>query len=83
MVGLKLSPKNFDTCAARYFLFAREHDQIRHLRELWKDHLYQDLEDLYTFHLTNEAGRNKTAQKAWEAKCLTTENKFWEQERKD
>jgi len=69
--------------AARYFLFAREHDQIRYLRELWKDHLYQDLEDLYTFYLTNEAGRNKTAQKEWEAECLTTEHKFWEQERKD
>jgi hypothetical protein len=69
--------------AARYFLFAREHGQIRYLREFWKDHLYEDLEDLYAFYLVNEAGRNKTAQKEWEAECLTTEHKFWEQERKD
>lgn len=69
--------------AARYFLFAREHGQIRYLCELWKDELYKDLEDLYTFYVRNEKGRNKKAQKGWEAECLTTEEKFWEQERKD
>jgi hypothetical protein len=69
--------------AARYFLFAREHGQIQYLRQLWKDELYKDLEDLYTFYLRNEKGRNKKAQKKWEAQCITTEEKFWEQERKD
>ena len=69
--------------AAHYFLFAREHDQIRYLCDLWKDHIYQDLEHLYTFYLINEAGRDKKAQKNWEAERLTTEDKFWEQERKD
>jgi hypothetical protein len=69
--------------AARYFLFAREHGQIQHLRQLWKDKLYKDLEDLYTFYVRNEMKHNKKTQKEWEAQCLRTEEKFWEQERKD
>ncbi|MGO9403124.1 MAG: hypothetical protein ACLPVW_06595 [Terriglobales bacterium] len=69
--------------AAQYFLFAREHGQIKYLRDLWQDHLYQDLEDLYTFYLVSEVGRSQEAQRAWELKRLTTEARFWEQERKD
>ncbi|MGD0672627.1 MAG: hypothetical protein ABSB13_11145 [Candidatus Binatus sp.] len=69
--------------AAQYFLFAREHGQIKYLRDLWQDDLYEDLEDLYRFYVINEVGRGHKAQKAWEAKRLRTETKFWEQERKD
>ena len=69
--------------AAQYFLFSREHGQIHHLRELWKDVPYQDLEDLYSFYLVNEVGRDIEAQREWEARRLTTESHFWEQERKD
>lgn len=71
--------------AAQYFLFAREHNQIEYLRELWQDqdHLYQDLEDLYAFYLVAEVGRSQKAQRTWELKRLATEERFWEQERKD
>jgi hypothetical protein len=69
--------------AARYFLFAREHGQIDELRKLWKDDIYRDLENLYTLYLRNENGRSKKAQQKWEAECLTTEDRFWKQERKD
>jgi hypothetical protein len=70
--------------AAQYFLFAREHGQIEHLRTLWKDDLlYADLEDLYSFYLRREAGWKRTRQRAWEATRLTTESEFWRQERKD
>ena len=69
--------------AARYFLFAREHGQIQHLRNLWKEHLYQDLEELYAFYIISEVGRATKDQRAWEIECLATEGKFWEQERKD
>jgi hypothetical protein len=69
--------------AARYFLFARKHGQIDYLRELWKDDLYRDLENLYTLYLRNEKGRSKKAQEEWEANCFTTEERFWKQERKD
>jgi hypothetical protein len=69
--------------AARYFLFARKHGEIDYLRELWKDDLYRDLENLYTLYLRNEKGRNKKAQGEWETMCLTTEDSFWKQERKD
>ncbi len=69
--------------SSRYFLFAREHGQIQYLRELWKDELYKDLEDLYAFYLRNEVGHKKKAQKDWETRCLTTEDNFWAQERKD
>lgn len=69
--------------AAQYFLFAREHGQIKYLRDLWQDHLYQDLEDLYTFYLRSEVGRSQKVQRAWEVKRLTTEERFWEQERED
>jgi hypothetical protein len=69
--------------AAQYFLFAREHGQIKHLRDLWQDHLYQDLEELYSFYLVSEVGRSQKEQRAWELKRLTTEAQFWEQERKD
>jgi hypothetical protein len=69
--------------AVRYFLFAREHGQIEHLQNLWKDNLYQDLKDLYAFYLRAEVGRSQKAQRAWEDQTLTTEKRFWEQERKD
>ncbi len=69
--------------AAQYFLFAREHGQIKYLRDLWQDHLYQDIEDLYAFYLVSEVGRSQKAQRPWELKRLATEEKFWEQERKD
>jgi hypothetical protein len=69
--------------AAQYFLFAREHGQIKKLRELWHDEVYQDLEHLYKLYLINEVGRGPKAQKAWEAKRLTTEKRFWQQERKE
>jgi hypothetical protein len=69
--------------AAQYFLLAREHGQIEYLRELWQDQLYEDIEDFYNFDLTKAAGRGEKVRKAWEAKRLATEVKFWEQERKD
>lgn len=69
--------------AARYFLFAREHGQIKYICDLWQDHLYQDLEHLYAFYLRSEVGPSQEAQRAWEVKCLATEERFWEQERKD
>jgi hypothetical protein len=69
--------------AARYLLFAREHGQIQHLRNLWKEHLYQDLEELYTFYIISEVGRSTKDQRAWEIELLATQGKFWEQERKD
>jgi hypothetical protein len=69
--------------ASRYFLFAREHGQIKHLRDMWQDHLYGDLEDLYDFYVAREVGRGRKARRAWEKKRLATEEKFWEQERKD
>jgi hypothetical protein len=69
--------------AAHYFLFAREHGRIQYLRDLWKDRLYGDLEELYRFYLISEVGHREKAQKIWEAERLTTETKFWEQERKD
>ena len=69
--------------AARYFLFARKHGQIDALRELWKDDIYRDLENLYTLYLRNEKGRSKKAQEEWETMCLATEERFWKQERKD
>jgi hypothetical protein len=31
--------------AAQYFLYAREHGQIKYLRDLWTDHLYQGIGD--------------------------------------
>ena len=70
--------------AARYFLFAREHGQIKYLRALWKDPLlYNDQEDLYSFYRTREVGWREKDQKAWEAERLSTETDFWVQERKD
>lgn len=69
--------------AAHYFLFARKHGQIKKLRELWGDDIYQDLEHLYKLYLINEVGRQTNAQESWEAKRLLTEDKFWKQERKD
>ena len=69
--------------AAHYFLFARKHGQLKKLRELWDDDVYQDLEHLYQLYLINEAGRGAKAQESWEAKRLLIEDKFWEQERKD
>jgi hypothetical protein len=69
--------------AAQYFLFARAHGQIDYLRKLWQENLYADLEDFYRFYVRREAGRSRNAQQAWEAKRLSTEDTFWEQERKD
>lgn len=69
--------------AVRHFLFAREHGQIKYLRHLWQDEVYQDIEDFYTFYLTREAGRSQTARRDWELKLLGTEDRFWKQERKD
>jgi hypothetical protein len=69
--------------AAQYFLFARHHGQIKRLRELWQDCVYQDLEHLYKLYLINEVGHNPKAQREWETKRLSIEDRFWEQERKD
>ena len=69
--------------AAHYFLFAREHGQIQGLRGLWQEDLYSDLEKFYSFYIRKEAGWRHNAQRACEVKRLSTEKKFWEQERKD
>src|SRR5207244_4298051 len=69
--------------AAQYFLFARTHGQIEYLRKLWQENLYTDLEGFYNFYVRREAGRSAKAQQVWEGKRLSTEDKFWEQERKD
>jgi len=69
--------------AAQYFLFASEHGQIKHLRELWKDDIYQDIEALYNSYVGKEAGRSQNARKDWKDRRLATEQKFWKQERKD
>jgi hypothetical protein len=70
--------------AVRYFLFARHHGQITYLRRLWKDDLlYADLQALYRFYIRREVYRGKKSQSDWEKDILTTEDKFWEQERKD
>ena len=69
--------------AAHYFLFAREHGQIEALRKLWQEDLYIDLEKFYSFYIRKEAGWRHKPQRAWEAKRLSTEKKFWEQERQD
>lgn len=70
--------------AAHYYLFAREHGKIEHLRgpDVWNDYVYGDLERLYKKYLTREAGHQDN-QRAWEADRMKTENTFWEQERKD
>jgi hypothetical protein len=69
--------------AAQYFLFARQHGQVDHLRTLWQDNVYTDVENFYSFYVRREAGRSRKSQQAWEAKRLSTEDKFWEQERRD
>lgn len=69
--------------AAHYFLFAREHGQIQNLCRLWQEDLYTDLEKFYSFYIKKEAGWRHKPQRAWEVKRLSTERKFWEQERKD
>lgn len=69
--------------AAQYFLFAREHGQIDYLRTLWQDNLYTDVEKFYRFYIKREAGWSRKAQRNWEAKRLSTEDNFWEQEQKD
>jgi hypothetical protein len=69
--------------AAQYFLFAREHGQIQYLRKLWQDDLYRDIEELYSFYVRSEVGSSPKAQRVWEVKRLATEQRFWEQERKD
>jgi hypothetical protein len=69
--------------AAQYFLFARTHGQVEYLRKLWQENLYTDLESFYNFYVRREAGRGAKAQQIWEGKRLSTEDKFWEQERKD
>jgi len=69
--------------AAQYFLFAHEHGQIKYLRDVWQDSLYQDLEELYTFYLDKEVGRSPKAQQDWKNRRLATEDHFWKQERKD
>ena len=69
--------------AAHYFLFAREHEQIKHLRALWDDELYEDLEELYHHYATNEALMTPQIPARWESERLAKEDKFWEQERKD
>jgi len=69
--------------AAHYFLFACKHRQIEHLRTLWKEDLYTDLEDLYALYVKSEARRTGKSQEDWEKERLSTECKFWEQERED
>jgi len=69
--------------AAHYFLFAREHGQIKELRDLWQDPVYEDIESFYNFYLGREAGHSKRSRRAWEKKRLATEVEFWEQEGKD
>jgi len=69
--------------ASRYWLFAREGDQIRRLREeIWKDFVYGDLEEFYKEFLNREVGREDEKQKNWETKQKETEATFWAQERK-
>ncbi|MGA9723123.1 MAG: hypothetical protein WBQ86_11755 [Candidatus Binatus sp.] len=69
--------------AARYWLFAREGDQIRRLRdEIWKDFVYGDLEEFYKEFLDREVGREDKKQKNWETKQKEAEATFWAQERK-
>lgn len=68
--------------AVRYFLFAREHGQIQKLRDTWQSDIYGDLERLYARYIRNRAGRRGHDRRAWEVKVLSTEKKFWEQERK-
>ena len=63
--------------AAHYFLFAREHGQIAHLRELWQGELYKDVESFYKFYPRRDAGFRKKTKRDWELKRLTTEKKFW------
>jgi len=69
--------------ASRYFLFARHHGQIDHLRELWSERVYGDIEDFYDLYLSWEVGRSKGKRANWEKKCLATEMSFWNQEQKD
>ena len=69
--------------AAHYFLFAREHHQIQHLREMWRDQLYDELENFYKFYVVGEAGSHPEAQRKWELDRLRIEARFWKQERKD
>ena len=69
--------------AARYWVFAREGDQIRQLREeIWKDFVYGDLEQFYKEFLDREVGPEEEKQKDWETKSKETEATFWAQERK-
>lgn len=68
--------------AVRYFLFAREHGQIQKLRDTWQTPVYGDLERLYARYVRNRAGRGQAKRRDWEEKVLSTERKFWEQERK-
>jgi hypothetical protein len=69
--------------AAHYFLFARQHGRIQHLRDLWQDYIYEDVEEFYRFYLAKEAGWRRKTRLDWEAKRLEIEPKFWAQERKD
>lgn len=70
--------------AAHYYLFAREHGKIEHLRgpDVWNDYVYGDVERLYNKYLTREVGHSQDKQRAWEADRMKTEKAFWEQERK-
>jgi hypothetical protein len=68
--------------AAHYFLYAREHGRIKHLRALWEDDIYSDLEDFYDYYRSRAGGFTKAAQISWETERLSRERRFWEQERK-
>ena len=70
--------------AARYFLYAYEHNQVQYLRKLWKeDNIYRDIEDFFNFYVEKEVGGNRKARQNWKERRLASEEQFWEQERRD
>ena len=68
--------------AVRYFLYASEHGQIKHLRALWhEDDIYDGVESFYNYYLQKEIGARPSSAEEWIKDRLATEDKFWEQER--
>lgn len=67
--------------ASRYWLFAREGEQIALARKNWGNEVYSDLELLYADYLRREGVRDNAQRTAWEAECKEREVEFWQQER--